>query len=890
MIIIHIERLKFSLVILSAVLVFACLSCCKPGKENANIKQDAVSKEANSGRQFDGALAKALAAARLELANGQLAVGCYDRALLFVISALEADPKSLAARGKLLEIFADHAWALPEMRLHHGQRVDHLEFREPDSLWVASSGQWNTVARWNLEGPAIESVLFPRKVGVSRSIKISPSGRSMVIEREGYALLCDAQSLKPINKLGRLPEKMTPGSVIAFSADGLLVAHPSLIYGESGKIAWHLRDAKSGDIIRSSEAMDASAPRVLAAFLDRKRLRVLHSDGSSWMMPVSPIEPCQWENATDAIDLKHACFEPDGLTAWVLAERGAHMEPELSMLPKTSKSPDVWQLLGDHPWTLQASVWSSLYRGVDKLLRVDGKKAWLGGSAPLLLRADSNITALHRSAKHLVLGKESGEIDFYRVVAMPKRTDLADITWIADQALLLSMKQLACALTGISLEDDGLTQVYHGPEGRINSAARCDFDVLGRGFPEIDFTSLREFMAAWSFKSSDVPGASMLCKRITEADPKQAGDLKSIEELFASGDLSRILKSIDNSEAQGPVAAKHLQLVLASSNASAIDACLRRYTSMPRMLQVLAHSRMSWIEKRKANAIMQWPEPFPDYDVIRREEDWHGWEQVDFSDAFNAMRDCVTGEIDALKVSPDSTKEQLQELAARLENPETIQTVGRARYAKACIDAAFGFCKFKDYGKTALGLATHARNLGQAPEPCLRAEAMAYTALGDFRKARDRWLMLLTDFPVSAHEPGDYAEAAYTAFENGNAQQAVEILVAGIHRFPRDADFALRAGWIALLTDNFEKAYRFLLSGREIGYRKEKIENAIALLAIAASRCGAKEDASAHYMNLVQVDPAWRDPKTIATLEWPEDLKSTLESVRSTSLLIPLTR
>ena len=38
--------------------------------------------------------------------------------------------------------------------------------------------------------------------------------------------------------------------------------------------------------------------------------------------------------------------------------------------------------------------------------------------------------------------------------------------------------------------------------------------------------------------------------------------------------------------------------------------------------------------------------------------------------------------------------------------------------------------------------------------------------------------------------------------ENADSQQAVEILTTGLRRFPQDANFALRAGWVALLTGN----------------------------------------------------------------------------------------
>lgn len=105
------------------------------------------------------------------------------------------------------------------------------------------------------------------------------------------------------------------------------------------------------------------------------------------------------------------------------------------------------------------------------------------------------------------------------------------------------------------------------------------------------------------------------------------------------------------------------------------------------------------------------------------------------------------------------------------------------------------------------------------------------------------------------------------------------ILTTGLHRFPNDSNFALRAGWVALLTGNAERAYRFLLTGLQIGYPPEKLENATALLAIAAAQTGATEDAAAFYQDLIRLDPVWQNPETLESLEWPEELKASLRQL-----------
>jgi hypothetical protein len=239
----------------------------------------------------------------------------------------------------------------------------------------------------------------------------------------------------------------------------------------------------------------------------------------------------------------------------------------------------------------------------------------------------------------------------------------------------------------------------------------------------------------------------------------------------------------------------------------------------------------------------------------------------------------VGDELAAIAVPANSTPEQRKAVLERLIDPATVQAVGKARYAKACLKAAFAFSSFKEESEATFKLANIARSLGEAPSPCLRAEAMALTSLGSYQAAHERWIALITEHPVETHEPGDYAEAAYTSFENADPRQAMAILTTGLHRFPNDANFALRAGWVALLTGNAERAYRFLLTGRQIGYPAEKLENAIALLAIAASQTGAAEDAAAFYQDLIDLSADWKKPETIESLDWPEELKASLRQL-----------
>ena len=812
-----------------------------------------------------------------------------DHALLHAVSALEADPSSVHARSLVVELIAGYSWHLPQMRIQIGSKVDHLIFREPNHLWVASSNKWNTVSRWDIEKMAAEAVLFPLKGGGIQSVLCDPSGRWLIVGRRGRLLLCDARTLKPIRDMGVLLEDLMPSSAFAFSSDGLLLVHPAIEDSDARKIVWHLRDSKSGEIVRTADSGAEPSRRALAAFVDRKECKVMHADGSVWVMPVSPTDPCRWELAKDLLHLEHAQYAPDGEAAHVLLRENLHDSGSVMELPSMALLSDSVNLLKHYPWSLKSSVWSGLYRNLSHAPRVEGDCMWLVNQSAAPIRSGARISAFHQSGKYVIVANEHGKIDFFQTVKLPPSDAKNPVPRILDEASFSSLEKIASALTGMILDANTGGITYLDAEARLQAARTNDFDLLADVFPEIDFKSYRVVVDDMKWWQSDESAVSNLKSRLIDADPEFSDDVE-IAELFESGDIPRIITSIEKADPANADSAKYLQRALSSSHAELVEACLRRFTAMPSMLRLLAESRMAWLLGRKSDAIASWPEPFPNYESIRLVEDWHGWERADFSEAFKIMSDCVTKEIELLKFPTEPSDDQLKALVMRFEDQQIIRAIGRARYSKACIDAAYGFCKWKDHAKTALVLATRARNLGYPPEPCLRAEAMAHTVLGDYSKAHEQWLMLIGEFPVESHEAGDYAEAAYTAFENANGVQAMEILITGMRRFPSDADFALRAGWIALLTDHHERAYQFLLNGQQIGYRPEKIENATALLAVAAMECGAKAEALAYYVKLVETDQRWKEAKAIAELDITDEMKSVLESVRVSSALVPPTR
>ena len=804
-----------------------------------------------------------------------------DEALALLVSALKADPASGEARNMAADIVSKNRWHLPEITLDHHQPIDQFHFAAPSSLWVSLSGETSTTLRWNLESRQLEATFFPLKAVETRSLTIDPTLRSMVVERAGVTLLCNAQTLKPIRDLGLLPEIFAPSAVIVFSDDGLLLAHPAFASKDDPSLVWHIRDATSGEIVRKSEPLDQTHPRPLAAFLDRQHLRVLQADGSLFEMPVSPAEEVRSTPAAEAIALTHAQFAKNGGAALVSKHRGPHLAPELCIMSFSENedaSLESAALLARFPWTRHPSIWTGLLRDPELArLRVDGKSAAIltGQHAPI--HAESSITAVAVNGDQVIIGDQSGRLTIHRTLPVPlAKTDTPE-PGLADAKALAALENLCEALAGTRYDETGRTCPRSDTDRRLQAFEECDFDALARIFPALDFSPIRESIQAMP---PQVAGAGALARfqaRIARAFGE--GKTREVENAFEEADEKAVLAAIQAAGKNGPAAAKALELALASTHPQWIEASLAQAADLPPLLQKLAVSRIAWLQDRKADALAGWPDVFPDLKHVLLREDWDGWEQADFSQALEKLRLGICEELAAIEVPENSTPEQRKAVFDRLTDPATVQAVGKARYAKACLAAALAFSAFKEETTTTFRLATIARNLGQPPAPCLRAEAMSLTALGDYQKAHERWITLITEHPVASQEPGDYAEAAYTAFENADPQQAMAILTTGLHRFPNDGNFALRAGWVALLTGNSERAYRFLLTGRQIGYPEEKLENATALMAIAAVQTGAAEDAAVFYQDLIGLDPAWENPETIETLEWPEDMKASLRQL-----------
>ena len=902
-------------------LLCSILFCgCKPGPRSAEdqAKPSGADGILESTQPATSSVAEKLASAWVQLASTKPP----DEALTLLALALNTSPTHSQALRACQTLLAQTTWHLPLATLPHRLPVTHLEFSPPSSLWVNVASETNTTTtlRWNLDTLKIEALLFPVTEANSRCFVFDPSHRFMVIERGATVLLCDAQSLKPIRELGPLNPHFTPSAVISFSADGTLLAHPEQSSTTENFTQWVLRESKSGEIIRTFDPLPAGDPPPLAAHLGRDYLQILRDDGSIITLPLSPTEQTRVTPAEKTVKLLHAQFSTDGDRALTLQDRGPHLPRDYQFLtigPNDDATLTGKSLLERFPWSRGPGIWDGLMRTAQlSPLEVSGHNVRLTTQPSAPLRITSPLTAAVFSPHTAILGEENGLVSVHRLLPLPAVHTSSAKPLAFDAQTLTHFSNLVKALTGMRYDEQLQKFTHLTFKERIEAINRCDFQAIHRIFPTLDFSPITA-----AFKSAKprtlAPEALLpLWNRLAEADSSRNSwssilslsrnlaesqwhkDLATaihgtdsqtpwnasarLSEIFAKGDHEQILTEIYAAGPNGTAAATALALALESNQPEWIQACLTIAVDLPLLLEKLARSRIAQLGGRHTAAFAGWPEPFPTVQDARTREDWRGWEQADFTPALEKIRSAVLQELAAIQVPPSATVAQRLAVTEKLSNPDTLAIVGRSRFALACLNAAQVFSTFPGESAVAFALASRARELGAAAVPCLRAEATALTALKDYTEAHTRWIELITEHPIPEHLSDDYAEAAYTAFENLNPDQAMEILTTGHRRFPDDANFALRAGWIAMLTGTPRRAYQFLKAGQQLGYPAEKSEEAAALLVTAAAQSGALAEASLYLEDLVAIAPHWANPETIAAMNWPEEMKSSF-----TQLLTP---
>lgn len=822
-----------------------------------------------------------LAGARIDTAKLKLEQNRPDEALALLISALKEDSASTEARNLVESILNETIWNLPEITLKHPLPIDQIAFIAPSSLWVSLAGEKNTTVKWNLETLAIESVLFPTDGGATRSLVLDPTSQFLVVERKSVALLCDAKSLKPIRDLGLLPDNLTPSTVVVFSEDSLLMAHPAWVSATDHSIVWQIRDTRTGEVIRTTDPSTRDTPQPLAAFLDRNHLRVLNADGSLLEIPVSPVAPVKVTAMSEPLKLLQAQFSANGNSALTLQDRGPHHSPTQSIISYREEDDSLKtdKLMSRFAWSRHPNIWTALMKDPEQLpFTVDNHLVKIMTNPHAPIPSVSLITAIAFDLKSVVIGEENGTVTTHRLLPLPEEIPSEHDALPIDEPRMKSLENLAKALAGTFYDERERSFSRCSYEERLKAFAECDFDAIFAIYPRLDFSTMIDEFTTLPSRIASPSAFLPLTDRIARAgpaDPSSPG-LPGVIAAFQSGDSAAVLAAIQSAGASGPAMANALALALKSDHPEWIHTCLTQAKDLPPILHQISQSRIAWLQGRTADALSSWTEVFPDLRDIRLREDWDGWEQADFTPALDQLSQRMKAELAAIQVPKNSTPAQRKTIADHLAAPGTLAAVSKPRYAAACLELALLFSSANEELDLTAKLARVARNLGAPAETSLRTEAVALTALGDFKNARSCWVELITEYPVETHLPADYTEAAYTAFENDDSKQAIEILNTGLRRFSENFDFALRAGWIALLTGNPERAYHFLRVGKRIGFPQDKLEYSTALLVIAASQTGAMDDAATFFQDLLLINPNWEFPETVDTFDWPDEFKASI--------------
>lgn len=408
-------------------------------------------------------------------------------------------------------------------------------------------------------------------------------------------------------------------------------------------------------------------------------------------------------------------------------------------------------------------------------------------------------------------------------------------------------------LTGYRLDPETQTLIAITTDERLK--------ILSNIVPDLP-SSLQIF-------SSRFPLETRLAAAFPDAFPELSetavAQANIVRESFATDDNKAILETISTLPPHGLPTATALFLACESRNHEHINAVLNQAQNVPPAIKHLALGSTE----------------IPDFASLRSSQDWFGYEAPDFSSLFKSLEKQKTETLSDLNLTASPSEDEIQTLFNRLIDPETIQKIGTSGISEAASTAAIKLAVSNQHAASSLKFTAIAERTGAHPAQILRYRATAFTSLADFTNAHRLWIDLITNQPEQAHLSSDYTEAAYTAFETSNPEQAIEILETGIFRFPRDVRFAIRAGQIAILTNHFEQAAKYLNHTTTLGIPPDEIENTTALLAISYSQLGEQELALSYLAQLEAIDESWQDPNAIDKLPWPASMKETLRDLIS---------
>jgi tetratricopeptide (TPR) repeat protein len=223
-----------------------------------------------------------LAAAQLALAQTHFDNGSPLKGIPYLQAALTNQP-SPETRATFEKTLTSTDFSFPVTALRHPYPVLRYVASEKD-LFVAIGGDHSTVIRWDISGeePTVAAVMFPAKARDIPHLSLSPDSRYLLLYRDETNLLCHAETLKPIAALDPFPKKFDLNTCQPFSENSLLLASP--FTEVTGNITWRIRDAATGQILRSETIRNLSQP--IAANFEGTTLQIITQDGNGIAIPL----------------------------------------------------------------------------------------------------------------------------------------------------------------------------------------------------------------------------------------------------------------------------------------------------------------------------------------------------------------------------------------------------------------------------------------------------------------------------------------------------------------------------------------------------------------------------------------------------------------------------
>ncbi|QJE96469.1 hypothetical protein [Luteolibacter luteus] len=339
--------------------------------------------------------------------------------------------------------------------------------------------------------------------------------------------------------------------------------------------------------------------------------------------------------------------------------------------------------------------------------------------------------------------------------------------------------------------------------------------------------------------------------------------------------ITRVMTAVNG---QGPAAVASLGTAFSSGDAEAIATALEQAKELPLLLREYSTARAMWLQGKKAEAFSLWPEQIPDFQEIISSGDWGGWEEALPWEATNAFTDELSEELKRLEAPEEATVEQLQAVATYLLDPSTTATYGIKRVRDAMVRT--GLTLANDSGSAALvtKLVDRARLAGASHLDCLRIEARSLMAEGQFTHAYARWIALI-DSDDAQIASSDYLEAARCVIEDMQDAAAIQLIMRGKEKYPKDPVYAFDAAWLLLTTSHPEEAGMLLEHGLTIPFTEEQKQVATAMLVCAAEQTQRTDRADQAFKELLTLAKDWGSDEAIKSLGWPEALTQSLLAV-----------